>query len=311
MKPPKNIVVTGVTGFVGENLTKYLGHDYSITGVSRNKTTDKKTISYKELSKRFLNETNAFIHLAGKAHDLKKVSDDSEYFEVNTELTKKLFDLFLESNCEVFVYMSSVKAVADSLDDVLTENFVSNPKTVYGRSKIAAEEYILSHKNIGKKKIFILRPCMIHGPGNKGNLNLLYSIISKGIPYPLGSYQNQRSFLTIENLCFVIKELITGDVKSGVYNVSDDKAISTTDLVKIIGVGIGRKAKIISIPKLIINLIAKLGNILSLPLNTERLDKLTENYVVSNSKIKKAIKKDFPMSSKEGLEKTIKSFIND
>ena len=64
---------------------------------------------------------------------------------------------------------------------------------------------------------------MIHGPGNKGNLNLLYSFVKKGIPYPFGRYENKRSFVSIDNLCFVIKELIENkNITSGVYNISDE-----------------------------------------------------------------------------------------
>ena len=86
-----------------------------------------------------------------------------------------MFDQFLKSDCETFIYMSSVKAVVDQADGILTENVKPNPITVYGKSKLAAEEYILSRKNLKNKRVYILRPCMIHGPNNKGNLNLLCS----------------------------------------------------------------------------------------------------------------------------------------
>ena len=79
--------------------------------------------------------------------------------------------------------MSSVKAVADVVDGILTEDVIPNPKTVYGKAKLAAEVYILSKEIPENKRVYILRPCMIHGPNNKGNLNLLYSLVSKGIPW--------------------------------------------------------------------------------------------------------------------------------
>ena len=84
--------------------------------------------------------------------------------------------------------------------------------------------YILSKEIPKGKRVYILRPCMIHGPGNKGNLNLLYQLVSKGLPWPLGGFQNQRSFLSVENLCFVIKELLENEsIPSGVYQVADDE----------------------------------------------------------------------------------------
>jgi len=300
------IAITGVTGFVGQNLARYLS-DIDILGVSRE--AKGLNISYPELSLNVFNKQKAFIHLAGKAHDLKKKSNDKEYFEVNTELTKRLFDQFLKSDCETFIYMSSVKAVSDHADSILTENVKPNPITVYGKSKLAAEEYILSKKNLKDKRVYILRPCMIHGPNNKGNLNLLFSFVLKGIPYPFGKYINRRSFVSVENLCFIIKELIDNTkIESGIYNIADDNSLSTIDLVKVISEVLCKPTRILKIPKLFVRFIAKVGDLFPLPINSERLLKLTENYEVSNLKIKKAIQKKLPLSSKEGIKKTITSF---
>ena len=300
------IAITGVTGFVGQNLARYLS-DIDILGISREAKGI--NITYPELSLNIFNKQKAFIHLAGKAHDLKKTSDDKEYFEVNTELTKRLFDQFLKSDCETFIYMSSVKAAADQADGILTENVIPNPITVYGKSKLAAEEYILSRKNLKNKRVYILRPCMIHGPKNKGNLNLLYSFVSKGIPYPFGKYSNRRSFVSVENLCFIIKELIdNAKIESGIYNIADDISLSTIDLVKVISEVLCKPTRILKLPKLFVRFIAKVGDLFPIPINSERLLKLTENYEVSNLKIKNAIQKKLPLSSNEGIKKTIASF---
>ena len=280
------IAITGVTGFVGQNLARYLS-DIDVLGVSRE--AKGLNISYPELSLNIFNKQKAFIHLAGKAHDLKKTSDDKEYFKVNTELTKRLYDQFLKSDCETFIYMSSVKAVADQANGILTEDVKPNPLTVYGKSKLAAEEYILSRNNLKNKRVYILRPCMIHGPNNKGNLNLLYSFVSKGIPYPFGKYFNKRSFVSIDNLCFIINELIDNNkIESGIYNIADDVSLSTIDLVRIISEVLNKPTRIIKLPKLFVRFLAKVGDFLPILINSERLQKLTENYEISNSKITKA-----------------------
>jgi len=301
-------IITGNKGFVGENLIQYLKNKGKHTkGVSRTPVLEE--LSYDALNPEILNKAKSCIHLAGKAHDLKKTSDDSEYYRANTALTKSLFDKFLESDCEIFIYMSSVKAAADKVAGVLTEEVVPNPITVYGKSKLAAENYILSKEIPSNKRVFILRPCMIHGPKNKGNLNLLHSFISKGIPYPFGKYENKRSFVSVENLCFIINELIdNANIASGVYNIADDKRLSTKELVEIIGETMNKPAKILEIPKFVVNLLAKAGDFLPLPINSERVQKLLENYEVSNAKIKKALNKELPLSSKKGIEKTIASF---
>jgi nucleoside-diphosphate-sugar epimerase len=293
------VVLTGATGFVGVNLQDYLNSSDQVKPLRiryiRNQKIDLKA--------------DAIIHLSGKAHDLKKVSNPSDYYEANFELTKQLFDAFLGSEATVFIFMSTVKAAADEILGVLTEETVSMPKTHYGIAKRQAEEYILSKELPEGKRVYILRPCMIHGQGNKGNLNLLYQLVSKGLPWPLGAFENKRSFLSIENLCFVIKELLTQQtIPSGVYNLSDDEPLSTNELIQLIAATQNKQARIAHVSKSFIRGVAKLGGMLHLPLNEERLQKLTENYVVSNYKIVKAIDKPLPIKAKEGLLKTFTSF---
>lgn len=249
------------------------------------------------------------IHLAGKAHDTKNVAQPDEYYQVNTELTKKTFDAFLLSTARVFITLSSVKAAADVVEGVLTEEVKPNPQTHYGKSKLLAEQYILAQTIPPGKRVYIIRPCMIHGPGNKGNLNLLYRVVSKNIPWPLATFNNRRSFCSIENLCFVINELIwREDITSGVYNMADDEALSTNDLIRYMAESLGRQPKLLQLPTNFIRTFARLGDWLKLPLNSERLQKLTESYIVSNQKIKSAIGKPLPLITKDGLMRTFRSF---
>lgn len=296
------ITITGASGFVGTNLQNYLKIFHEIETIR---------IRYQEYQQLDL-KTDAIIHLAGKAHDLKKVANPTDYYEANFELTKQLLDAFLISDATIFIFMSTVKAVADTTQDIVTEETIPNPKTHYGIAKNQAENYILNSKLPKGKRIYILRPCMVHGPGNKGNLNLVYQLVAKGLPWPLGDFQNQRSFCSIENLCYVIHQIIgREDIPSGIYNLADDEPLSTNDLIELIGEVTNNKARVLKIPKKFISILAKIGDKLHLPINTERLDKLTENFVVSNTKIKTVLNiASFPISAKEGLRKTIQHFNN-
>lgn len=291
-----SVFLTGDTGFVGKNFISYFGEKFTIKPYSR-----KPIFSISE---------KIVVHLAGKAHDLSSNLNFQEYYEVNYELTKKIFDAFLISNAEIFIVLSSVKAVSDSLDSVLTENDKPQPKTHYGKSKLLAEKYILSKQIPKGKRVYILRPCMIHGPLNKGNLNLLYNIVTKRFPWPLGAFDNKRSFCSVDNLMFIIKELILNpNIASGIYNVSDDISLSTNQVIRLISKSTNSKPLIWKISKTLINFLAVLGdNISLLPLNSERLKKITESYIVSNKKIVKAIGKNLPITSEEGLLNTFKSF---
>ena len=294
----ESLLITGSSGFIGNYLLKNF-----------------KNIIIRSLSIRFVPdqkitiETDAIIHLSGKAHDFKNTTNSEEYYEVNTELTKKVFDAFLYSEAKVFIILSSVKAVADEVQGELTEEHNANPVTHYGKSKLLAEQYILSKEIPKGKRVYILRPCMIHGPGNKGNLNLLYQLVSKGIPWPLGTFENKRSFCSIDNLMFVIKELLDReDISSGVYNIADDIPLSTNEVISILAESQNREPKIWNVSKCLIQTAAKIGTVVKLPLNEERLQKLTDSYIVSNQKIRTAIDKALPVSSKDGLLKTFKSF---
>lgn len=311
-----NILITGIHGFVGSNLVCALKNQHTLYGldiVTIEKEGVKKTFSWDALGNQVLPAFDVIIHLAGKAHDTKKQSNADVYFKINTDLTKKIYDFFLRSSTNKFIYFSSVKAAADSVRlSPLTEDVVPSPIGPYGESKIAAESYILAHeptRDEKRKEVYILRPCMIHGPGNKGNLNLLYQVVSKGFPWPLGAFENRRSFTSIDNLCFVISGLIEKEVQSGIYHIGDDEALSTNELIQVICEAKGKKARIWYINRVVMELCAKIGSFMHLPLNSERLRKLTENYIVSNAKIKNALGvSEMPVKAKDGLLKTIKSF---
>lgn len=307
------ILITGVHGFVGSNLVKALSKENIIYGldiISPIKDGVRYTFSWDFLDKPDeIPAVDAIIHLAGKAHDTKNEAAADVYFKVNTELTKKIYDYFLaHDSIKKFIFFSTAKAAADKVDGVLTEDVVPSPVGPYGESKIAAEKYIQEHL-IADKQVYILRPCMIHGPGNKGNLNLLYGVEKKGIPWPLGAFENRRTFTSIENLNFVIEGLLTKEVPTGIYNMGDDEALSTNELIEEICKSLGKKAHIWKLPKGLMSGIAKIGGALHLPLDSERLRKLTENYISSNEKIKKALGVErMPVDAREGLKVTLESF---
>lgn len=311
------ILITGVHGFVGTNLVKALSKEHTVYGldiINPERDGIKYTFSWDDLDKdSMIPEIDAIIHLAGKAHDTKNKSAADVYFKVNTDLTKKIYDYFLKSNrAKKFIFFSTAKAAADKVDGVLTEDVTPSPVGPYGESKIAAERYLQSKMEEVRNKskdVYIFRPCMIHGPGNKGNLNLLYGVVKKGIPWPLGAFENRRTFTSIENICFAVNGVLTKDVPSGIYNMGDDESLSTNELIEEICKSLGKKAHIWKLPKGLMFGVAKIGGALHLPLDSERLRKLTEDYVSSNAKIKKALGVDkMPVDAREGLKVTLESF---
>lgn len=295
------VVVFGASGFVGSNLI----HSYPTM----------KGISIRDLNWRSqLYESNSevVINLIGKAHDHKGTSSKEDYHYANVSIVKEIFNEFLTSNAKLFIHISSLAALEEYSSSIpLVESDDCHPESWYGISKREAEEWLLNQGIPEEKKVIILRPPMIHGPGDKGNLGLLYNLISRGIPYPLSSFNNRRSFIAIDNFIFFIDQIIKKREKldSGLYHISDNEYISTNEIISIIKEVTGKNVLNINFPKFLIKLLADIGDVIPIPLNNRRLKKMTSDLIVSNNKIKQAINiVALPLSAKEGLVKTVKSF---
>ena len=291
------VLITGAYGFVGSNLCRYLvkkGHECHALDVPAAKRDDvpyHSVFTWDDLLKDDQSfpagEYDAVVHLAGKAHDLKKVSSEQSYFDINVGLTEKIFNA---SNGKVsrFVYFSSSKADANG--------------NAYGRSKLAAEKFL-------DGRAIVLRPAMIHGPGNKGNLNLLWGLTKRGLPWPLAAFENKRSFASIGNVCAAVEALCERGV-NGVYPIADDEMLSTKRLIELIAETCRKPARLWRLPKPMMKAAAKIGDVLHLPLNTERLGKLTEDNFVDNSELKKLLRwEKMPIAAEEGMRITLASFV--
>ena len=283
------ILITGAYGFVGTNLCKYLvskGHECHALDIPAAKRDGVPYVSFYTwdgLDK--LPVVDAVVHLAGKAHDLKKVASEQSYFDINVGLTEKIF---AAAKTTRFIYFSSSKADANG--------------NAYGRSKLAAEQFL-------NGRAIVLRPAMIHGPGNKGNLNLLWGIARRGLPWPLAAFENKRSFTSIANICAAVEALCERG-ENGIYPIADDEMISTNRLIELIAETCGKRAKLWRVPKGVMRMVAKIGDVLHLPLNTERIVKLTEDSFVNNSHLKSQLGwKRMPIRAEEGMRRTLRSFL--
>ncbi|MDM1448000.1 NAD-dependent epimerase/dehydratase family protein [Myroides odoratimimus] len=298
----KQVLIFGSSGFIGQSLFHYLKSNFPITNSSLRDLNNLREVKTHDI----------IINLVGKAHDHKGEATERDFDYANYELVKELYKVFEQSDAKVFIHISSIAAIEETgSSNALTEEMGSNPQSWYGLSKRKAEEYLLNQDIPEGKKVIILRPTMVHGPGDKGNLTLLYKLISKGLPYPLAKFDNRRSFLSIDNFNFFIEEIINNieHVDSGIYHICDDTPIATSSIISIIGKVTDKKVLNFTLPKGIVKSIAKVGDMVPIPLNSKRLSKMTSDLVVSNEKIKKALGiGNLPVSAEKGLEKTISSF---
>lgn len=281
-------LITGAYGFVGTNLCRYLagkGHQciaLDIPAARRDGVPYLESYGWDELDR--VPCCDVVVHLAGKAHDLRKISNEQSYFDINVGLTERIFNA---DKAAKFIYFSSSKA--------------SENGNAYGRSKLAAERFL-------DGRAIILRPAMIHGPGNKGNLNLLWGIVKRGLPWPLAAFENRRSFTSIGNICAAV-EALGEKGNCGIYPIADDDMLSTNRLVELIAETCGRKARLWRIPKGVMRFVARVGDIIHLPLNTDRIEKLTEDSFVDNSALKKSLGwMNMPIAAEDGMRYTLKSF---
>ncbi len=315
MKP---ILITGAFGFVGTNLSTYLrarGYDLWALDVavaagraSAAPHAYGRVFTWEDFNTLPTAGVAAVVHLAGKAHDTRHAGDPHAYFTINAGLTGALVARLTSEPATrtiPFVLFSSVKAVADSVDGVLTEAAAPDPRTPYGQSKLEAERIVGGAPLAGT----ILRPCMIHGPGNKGNLNLLCKVAGRGLPWPLGAFDNRRSFAAIGNVCAAVERVLAGAVPPGTYQVADDDPLSTNELIAWIAESAGRRARVWRVPPRWVRGAARVGDALHLPLTSERLRKLTESYVVSNAKLKRVLGWErMPVAARDGMRLTLESF---
>ena len=292
-------IILGSSGFIGQNLIKI---NPNSEGVSLRDGNWKNQIS----------DAEVIINLVGKAHDHKGTATEQDFRYANVDLAKEIFNEFLKSNAKLLIHISSIAAQEEfESSKPLKEENQCHPFSSYGKTKREAEEWLLQQNLPVKKKLIILRPPMVHGEGDKGNLGLLYKLISKGIPYPLASFDNKRSFISIDNFSYFINQIIENKelLENGIYHISDDEAVSTKEIIEIIKKVENNNTLNLSLPKVLVKFLAKIGDIIPLPLNTKRLKKMTGNLEVSNQKIKNALGiTQLPISAKKGIEITIKSF---
>ncbi|MBC7387695.1 MAG: NAD-dependent epimerase/dehydratase family protein [Opitutaceae bacterium] len=302
-----NILLTGATGFVGQNFINYFStrktnfHIFALSRESSQTNSGFITWLYNQTDFNKVlsdNDIYAVIHLAGKAHDIKNTSQAEEYFDVNYGITKNLFDAFANSQASKFIFLSSIKAVGDDQSYISNALDLSEPQTPYAKSKREAEKYIQNYVLSNGKSYYILRPTLIYGAGVKGNLATLIKFANKGLPYPFESFENKRSYLSVNNLSFIFIKLIENEYESMTLNIANEDAISTKELISIIYKALGKKPSSLSFPQGLIKTLAKMGDIIPLPINSEKLNKITSSFVVDTAEMIKKLGFSLPETTR-------------
>lgn len=282
------VQLTGASGFIGSNIRKLIKVEFVSSKIS--------------LANSFTINANIFIHLAGLAHDIDGKIGSKDYYSINTDLTKKAFDAFLLSNASKFILLSSVKSIRNESDSIITEDTIEAPSSAYGKSKLEADNYILSQNLPQGKFIYILRPALVTGPGVKGNMLKLHNLSKHPIRYFFSSIHNNRSYCNIFNLAYVIEQIINrNDIPSGIYLLSDNETISTSTIISELSSNKLDHNYLSIFFKYLFRLLLSMDKLMGYTSFFRSLRTLTSNYIISNAKITKALGQSLPFSALDGI----------
>jgi nucleoside-diphosphate-sugar epimerase len=250
----KTLALTGASGFVGTRLIDQLKDKYTIVNFDKqqSRTYPKLTtivdIRDKDALKSLLKGFDLVVLLAAEHRD--DVSPTSLYYDVNVEGTRNVLDVMDENGIKNIIFTSSV-AVYGLNKDNPNETHPADPFNHYGKSKWQAEEVLREwyNKDTTNKMLRILRPTVIFGERNRGNVYNLLKQISSGRFLKIGHCNNKKSMAYVGNIVAFI-EYLTATSKPGyeAYNYIDKPDLSMNELIEVVGKSLGGKIPSIKIP---------------------------------------------------------------
>jgi len=319
------VLVTGASGFVGGHLISALqkrGHESLASSRTRGSLPEKCYVQGPELGadadwSRHLKACRSVIHLAGRAHVLSdRQADETDrlYRLVNVEGTRILARQAAESGIKHFIFVSSVGAVADSSESPVSDTTPCRPTTPYGKSKLEAEKALKKVAGEHGMEWTIIRPPLVYGLGNPGNMERLLKLIRTGIPLPLASVRNRRSFIYVENLVDLIALCLDNPKAFGkTFLPSDGEDLSTAQLIEKIwkaetgnlkaecnggGCAAPREARLFHFPPSLLQAAGRLPGL-------GALRKLTSSLYVDSEPIRRDLGWIPPFTMEEGLRRTL------
>jgi nucleoside-diphosphate-sugar epimerase len=299
-----NVAVTGATGFIGRFLCADLARDHGVRAIVRPGGEPLATvpdvatvpdITDDAALARAFGGMGAVVHLAGLAHRLgtSAAEVESEYRRVNVEGTRAVVTAAAAAGVTCVIVASSVKAVGESSDVPWTEDTPPRPQDAYGRSKLEAEDVALQLGRTAGVEVVILRLPLVYGPGAPANVRRLLGLVARGVPLPLGGIRNRRSMLFVGNLAEAIRRLLeTAGLGGRRFFVSDGVDVSTPDLVKLMGAGLGLPARLLPVTGPALRVAGRLGDlinrVLPFPLTSAEVERLAGSLAVRIDALREA-----------------------
>ncbi|KTD35909.1 UDP-glucose 4-epimerase [Legionella nautarum] len=272
---PKEVLLTGATGFIGGQLVKRLLQDTEVSlrivlRAAGEQFRDPRMTVFSPVDLSInadwsvmLQGCDVVIHSAARAHIMKETAKDplSEYRKINTEATLNLAGQAAQQGVKRFIFISTIGVNGNTTtrSQVFSADDLPNPSNPYAISKYEAERGLQRIAKESNMEIVIIRPPLVYGPSAKGNFHRLIHWLKKGIPLPLGAINNKRSFVSIDNLLSLILTCIEHPAAANqIFLVSDGEDISTTVLLKKMSQIMKQPARLLPIPQSMLSLVANL-----------------------------------------------------
>ncbi len=321
------ILITGSNGFIGSHLIPVLRKKSSWLVTATVRSSSHELVSYiipvtvgnidgSTNWTSCLKGIDTVIHLAARAHILEEnlPNPEVEFFKINTEGTANLVKHSIQAGVKHFIFLSSIGAMATLNKYPLSETSPCQPDTPYGRSKLAAEQALISLTTQSEMSWTILRPPLVYGQGHRGNMERLVKLVKKGLPLPFGQVNNRRSLIYVGNLIDAIITCISHpNAKNQTFLISDGNDLSTPDLIRKIAYYLDCPCNLLPVPPGLLRWAGNLGDLgekllaRSLPINTSIIDRLLSSLVVDSSHIRTTLNWEQPFTVEEGLKFTLQN----
>lgn len=309
-----NILVTGVSGFVGQELIQHLYQmeNFSLTVLSRRIVNTlpqeiKQLIGEDIFLLQWSDEIDVVIHLAGRAHILNEQTTDplTEFRKVNVEGTLQLARQALDKKVKRFIFMSSIGVNGSvTSQEPFTEDALPQPHADYAVSKLEAEQELKKLFAGSDTELVIIRPPLVYAAHAPGNFARLLKLVITNLPLPFVGTKNKRSFVALENLVDFIQACIEHpNAANQTFLVADQTSISTRELVQYLKQGMGKPARFIYLPQPIMKLgAACIGK-------SKLYEQLFESLEVDTSKAQNLLGWKAPISTQQAMLKAGQDYL--
>ena len=296
-------LISGVTGFIGQRLFCALqAEGFECRGLARKPVPGMNAVLGDLTDKPALTAAckgiDRVFHCAGHAHAFSSISAQGSalHWQVNFEGTRNLVEAAEQAGVKRFVFLSSVKAMAEPGVACADEDFPGQPETAYGQAKLAAEKAVLEAGRRYGMHVVNLRLAMVYGAGGRGNLERMGRLVKRGVFPPLPETRNHRSLVHVADVVAAMRQVAADDRASGrTYIIAAPEAPSGRELFDALRAASGMAPCSWAVPESALRFGARLGELLEalskrrLPLDSEALERLLGSAWYSPARIEREL----------------------